>query len=306
MAKTITIGSTGIQSAPVALGVMRMAGVSQEQADRVVMQAVESGITLFDNADIYGGGKSEEMFGEVLRMHPGLREKILVQSKCGICKGYYDASKAHILTSVDGILRRLKLDQLDFLLLHRPDALLEPEEVADAFGTLQKNGKVRFFGVSNQNSAQMELLKKYCGMPLMINQLQFGPAHTGMIDAGINVNIHSDYAVNRDGLILDYCRLNDITIQAWSPFMYGMFEGVFLKSEKYEKLNETLRRLAKEKGVSESTMAIAWILRHPAGIQVLLGTMNESHLKEACQAMTVQLSRPEWYEIYLSAGNPLP
>lgn len=306
MEKKITIGRTGIESLPLALGVMRMAGVSQAQADRVVMQAVDSGITLFDNADIYGGGRSEEMFGEVLKAHPGLREQILVQSKCGICQGYYDASREHILESVDGILRRLQLEQLDFLLLHRPDALMEPEEVAEAFTCLQASGKVRFFGVSNENSAQMELLSRYCPMPLMINQLQFGPAHTGMLDAGINVNVHSDHAVNRDGLILDYCRLHDVTIQAWSPFMYGMFEGVFLGSEKYAKLNETLERMAAEKGVSPSTLAVAWILRHPAGIQVLLGTMNEAHLKEACGALNVCLDRREWYEIYLSAGNPLP
>lgn len=304
--KKIALGSTVLRSAPIAFGCMRMAGLEVEKAERMVNLAVEQGIDLFDHADIYGGGESERLFAKVLKRNPGLRDKMLVQSKCGICKGYYDASKAHILEAVDGILSRLELDSIDILLLHRPDALMEPEEVAEAFGELERTGKVRYFGVSNENAAQMALLQKHMPQKIVINQLQFGMAHTGMVDAGVNVNIHSDHAVVRDGGVLDYCRLNDVTIQAWSPFQYGMFEGVFLGCEKYKALNEEIAKIAAEKGVTDSAVAVAWIMRHPAHIQTIVGTMNEKRLADICKAFDVELTRQEWYRLYLAAGNPLP
>lgn len=304
--KKIALGSTVLRSAPIAFGCMRMAGLEVEKAERIVNLAVEQGIDLFDHADIYGGGESERLFAKVLKRNPGLRGRMLVQSKCGICKGYYDASKEHILEAVDGILSRLELDYIDILLLHRPDALIEPEEVAEAFGELERTGKVRYFGVSNENAAQMALLQKHMPQKIVINQLQFGMAHTGMVDAGVNVNIHSDHAVVRDGGVLDYCRLNDITIQAWSPFQYGMFEGVFLGCEKYKALNEEIQKIAAEKGVTDSAIAVAWIMRHPAHIQTIVGTMNEKRLADICKAFDVELTRQEWYRLYLAAGNPLP
>ena len=227
--KKLVLGKV-LPGSAIALGCMRMAALDDAAAEKVVHAALENGIDFFDHADIYGGGKSEEIFGRVLKNNPGMRDRIVLQSKCGICRNHYDASKEHILEAADGILRRLGVDHLDSLLLHRPDALMEPDEVAEAFETLHRAGKVRYFGVSNENSGQLALLERAMPGKIIINQLQFGVAHTGMVDAGMNVNIHSDHAVVRDGAVLDYCRLHDITIQAWSPFQYGMFEGVFLGS----------------------------------------------------------------------------
>ncbi|MCQ2454510.1 MAG: aldo/keto reductase [Clostridia bacterium] len=303
--KELMLGKV-LPASPIALGCMRMAGLGVEEAEKVVWTAVENGITFFDHADIYGGGKSEEIFGQVLKRNPGLREKITIQSKCGICRGYYDASKEHILEAADGILQRLGIDHLDALLLHRPDALMEPQEVAEAFETLHRAGKVRCFGVSNQNAAQMALLDRYMPGKLIINQLQFGLAHTPMVDTGINVNIHSEHAVSKDGSTLDYCRLHDITIQAWSPFQYGMFKGVFFGVEQYAELNAALTEMAQEKGVSESAVAVAWIMRHPAGIQTIIGSMNPGRIADIAQAEKIELTRPEWYRLYRAAGNPLP
>ena len=303
--KKLVLGKV-LPGSAIALGCMRMAALDDAAAEKVVHAALENGIDFFDHADIYGGGKSEEIFGRVLKNNPGMRDRIVLQSKCGICRNHYDASKEHILEAADGILRRLGVDHLDSLLLHRPDALMEPDEVAEAFETLHRAGKVRYFGVSNENSGQLALLERAMPGKIIINQLQFGVAHTGMVDAGMNVNIHSDHAVVRDGAVLDYCRLHDITIQAWSPFQYGMFEGVFLGCEKYAKLNEELRKVAEAHGVSDSAIAVAWILRHPAGIQTIIGSKNPQRIADIARAQDVALTRQEWYRLYLAAGNPLP
>ena len=295
-----------LPASPIALGCMRMAALDESSADKVVHTALENGIDFFDHADIYGGGRSEELFGQVLKNNPGLREKIVLQSKCGICKGFYDASKEHILEAADGILKRLGVEYLDTLLLHRPDALMEPEEVAEAFETLHRTGKVRYFGVSNENAGQIELLQQAVPQKLIINQLQFSMAHTGLVDEGINVNVHSDHAVMRDGSVLNYCRLHGISVQAWSPFQYGMFEGVFLGSDKYPKLNEEIRKTAEAHGVTDSAIAVAWILRHPAKIQTIIGSMNPERIADIAKAADVKLSRQEWYGLYLAAGKILP
>ncbi|MBQ1255694.1 MAG: aldo/keto reductase, partial [Clostridia bacterium] len=188
----------------------------------------------------------------------------------------------------------------------RPDALMEPEEVAEAFMRLRKEGKVRFFGVSNENPAQIELLNRYMPGEIIINQLQFGLCHTIMVDEGINVNMHSSHAQVKDGGVLDYCRLKDITVQAWSPFQYGFFEGVFLGNDKYKSLNEEIRVLAMKYGVTDTAIATAWILRHPANIQMIAGSMKSSRIKEIAEGSDIVLTRPEWYRLYLAAGNPLP
>ncbi len=195
---------------------------------------------------------------------------------------------------------------MDVLLLHRPDALVEPEEVAEAFTILHDSGKVKYFGVSNQNPMQIELLTKFVKQPIVFNQLQLSITNTGMIDAGINVNMEIDHSINRDGSILDYCRLKEITIQPWSPFQYGFFEGVFLDNEKFPELNQTIDKLAAAKGVANTAIAIAWILRHPARMQPIVGTTNAERLKDICKASDITLTREEWYEIYLAAGNKLP
>lgn len=304
--KTITLNNTNLSIPEIGMGCMRI--VELENADAVkswVDTALENGINFFDHADIYGKGRCEELFGKVLT--PSLREKIILQSKCSIRPGIaFDFSKEHILNSVDGILKRLNTEYLDILLLHRPDALMEPEEVADAFRILKENGKVRHFGVSNQTPMQMELLSKYCDEPLLINQLQLSIAHCPMINSGINANMYNDSGINRDGGVLEYCRLKDITIQAWSPFQYGMFEGVFLGNEKFEELNKVIDNLAEKYNVTNSAIAVAWILRHPAGIQTIVGTTNKDRIAQISKASEIRLTREEWYALYMAAGNKLP
>ncbi|MBC1417563.1 aldo/keto reductase [Listeria fleischmannii] len=290
----------------IAIGCMRMADLSVEKAEKVIRTSIENELNFFDHADIYGGGKSEEIFAEALQMTAATREKIILQSKCGIRNGFFDFSKEHIINSVDGILKRLRTEYLDVLLLHRPDTLFEPEEVAEAFSELEKSGKVRHFGVSNQNPLQIELLKKNVEQDLIANQLQFSIMHTGMIDAGLNVNMTVDAGVVRDSGILEYSRLNDMTIQAWSPFQHGFFEGVFLDNPKFPELNQAVNKLAEKYQVTNSAIAVAWILRHPAKIQTVLGTMNPERIAGIRKGADIQLTREEWYEIYRAAGNVLP
>jgi predicted oxidoreductase len=285
---------------------MRISEMSNQEISHLVHTAIEGGINFFDHADIYGGGQSEARFAEALGMTPQLRETIILQSKCGIRQGMFDFSKEHILEAVDGSLKRLQTEYLDVLLLHRPDTLVEPEEVAEAFTILEESGKVRYFGVSNQNPMQIELLKKFVRQPLIINQLQLSITNTGMIDAGINVNMEIDPSIDRDGSILDYCRLHDITIQPWSPFQYGFFEGVFLDNPKFPDLNQKIDELAAAKGVANTAIAIAWLLRHPARMQPIIGTTNADRVRDICRASDITLSRQEWYEIYRAAGNKLP
>lgn len=304
--KQIKIGNGSFSASRIALGCMRMEGLTLAEAERLVQTALECGINFFDHADIYGGGRSEEIFAQAAGMTPSVREKILLQTKCGIRPGRYDFSKEHILNAVDGSLKRLKTDYVDVLLLHRPDTLMEPEEVAEAFDLLYRSGKVKYFGVSNQNPMTMELMSKYLHQKIMINQLQFGLMHTGMIDSSLNTNMTNTAGLDRDGGVLEYCRLKDITIQPWSPFQYGFFEGVFIDNEKFPEVNAKLEELAKEKGVSKSALATAWILRHPARMQPIVGTTNANRLKEICRADEVTLSREEWYELYCAAGNKLP
>jgi predicted oxidoreductase len=285
---------------------MRIASLSNQDIATLIHTALDAGITFFDHADVYGGGKSEEKFAEALNMTPRLRDTMILQSKVGIRHGFFDFSKEHILEAVEGSLKRLRTDHLDVLLLHRPDALVEPEEVAEAFTILHDSGKVKYFGVSNQNPMQIELLTKFVKQPLIINQLQLSITNTGMIDAGINVNMKIDSSIVRDGSILDYCRLKEITIQPWSPFQYGFFEGVFLDNDKFPELNAQINTIAASRGVTNTAIAIAWLLRHPARMQPILGTTNPTRVKDACKASDVKLTRQEWYAIYLAAGNKLP
>ncbi|HIW73641.1 MAG TPA: aldo/keto reductase [Firmicutes bacterium] len=304
--KTIPLGKSGLKVPVVAVGCMRMAEKTDREAEALIRTALEHGANFFDHADIYGGGQSEEIFARSVGMSPRLRETMLLQSKCGIRSGMFDFSKEHILSAVDGILKRLRTDYLDVLLLHRPDALMEPEEVAEAFRLLHTSGKVRHFGVSNQNPMQIQLLQKYVEQPLSVNQLQLSAAFTPMIDAGLNVNMKNEAAVNRDGGILDFCRLNEITIQPWSPFQYGFFGGVFLGSADYPELNAKIDELAAAHGVSNTTIALAWLLRHPAKMQPVTGTMNTERLLDCVKAADITLTREEWYAIYRAAGNVLP
>ncbi|MDR0878773.1 MAG: aldo/keto reductase [Treponema sp.] len=304
--RTINLGLSGLQVPVIAVGCMRINRIEKKEAEAFVKGAVELGANFFDHADVYGGNTCESIFADAIGMNAAVREKIILQTKCGIRPHSFDFSKEHILESVDGSLRRLKTEYLDVLLLHRPDALVEPEEVAGAFGILAASGKVRNFGVSNQNPMQIQLLRKFVKQPIVANQLQLSITNANMINQGLHVNMLDDAAVNRDGSILDFCRLNDITVQPWSPFQYGFFEGVFLDNEKFPKINAAVNEIAKKYSVSNTTIAIAWLLRHPARFQPVTGTMNKGRLADCVKAAEITLSREEWYEIYLSAGNILP
>lgn len=301
------LGTSGLQVPALAVGCMRINGVEKAQAERFVQTAMEEGANFFDHADIYGGGDCEAVFADAVHMSPTVREKMILQSKCGIRPGVaFDFSKEHILASVEGSLKRLRTEYLDVLLLHRPDALVEPQEVAEAFDKLQSSGKVRHFGVSNQNPMQMQLLQKDVKQPIVANQLQLSITNATMISQGLHVNMLDGTAVGRDGSVLDYCRLHDITIQPWSPFQYGFFEGVFLGSEKFPELNAKIDQLAEKYGVGNTAIAMAWLMRHPAKMQPVTGTMNTERLKDCIKAADIYLTRDEWYEIYLAAGNDLP
>jgi len=305
--RTVNLGTSGLKVPCIAVGCMRINKLEPAEAEHFVQTALDQGAYFFDHADIYGNGECESVFSKAIHMNSTVREKVLLQSKCGIRRGVaFDFSKDHILKSVDGSLKRLNTEYLDVLLLHRPDALVEPEEVAEAFDILQSNGKVRHFGVSNQNPMQIKLLKRYVRQPIVANQLQLSITNATMISQGQHVNMQDDFAVNRDGSVLDYCRLHDITIQPWSPFQYGMFEGVFLGNEKFPVLNRKIDEIAAKYSVSNTTITMAWLLRHPAGMQPVTGTMNVQRLKDCVKAAGIRLTREEWYEIYLAAGNTLP
>ena len=304
----ITLADNKVSS--IILGTMRIAEKSNIEVLELLNTALENRINFIDTADIYGGGKCEELLGEAFTADSSLREKFTLQSKCGIRKDgaftWYDFSKVHILEAVNSSLQRLKTDYLDVLLLHRPDALMEPEEIAEAFDILEGEGKVRHFGVSNMNPAMIELLKKNIRQPLIVNQLQLSAAFTPAIDSGFHMNMEDNAAIVRSSSILEYCRLNDIVIQTWSPLQYGYLQGTFIDDDKYLALNSILDRIAREKGCTKAAVALAWIKRYPAAIQTVIGTTNPEHIREASGAMNINISKHEWYEIYLAAGKNMP
>ena len=290
----------------VAMGCMRLTD-AKETPDRVIGTALELGIDFFDHADIYGGGRCEALFGDWLAAHPSMRDKITIQTKCGIRKGCYDFSKEHILSAVEGSLRRLKTDHVDVLLLHRPDTLMEPEEVAAAFDALEQAGKVRCFGVSNHNPMQIELLKTAVRQPIVADQLQFSIPESGLVTSGLNVNMKNSESVMHDGSALEYLRIKGITIQTWSPFQGGFFEGPFIgDKQKYPALNEALEQIGRQYGVSPTAIAAAWILRHPANMQLISGSVSPDRMRDIAAGADVELTREDWYAIYLAAGFRLP
>ena len=293
----------------VVMGCMRMPALSVEAAVQMIRTAAEEGVNFFDHATCYGDGEAETRFGDAFPQTGLKREEIFLQSKCGLHfdRKEFDWSKEDILTSTNGILKRLKTEWLDVLLLHRPDLLFDPEEVAEAFSQLKKSGKVRHFGVSNVTPGQLELLRQYVEVPLVFNQLQFSLDQTQLIDNGLYLNnLTTERSINRDNGILDYCRLHDITIQAWSPLQFGMFKGCFVDHPDFPELNRVLGELGEKYGVSRTAIAIAWILRHPARMQAIAGTMNPEHLKNICSAAKVNLTHQEWYALYLASGKFLP
>ena len=304
--KYINVFSKDVAVSNVALGCMRIDSMSEGDCSRYINTALECGYNFFDHADIYGGGRCEEIFGAVLKSEKSLRDKMYIQTKCGIRQGMYDFSYEHIVKSVDESLARLCTDHIDVLLLHRPDLLMEPEDVARAFDELYSSGKVGAFGVSNQNPMQMELLQKYVNQKLCINQLQLSVTNASMISSGASVNTGFSDAVVRDGYVRDYCRLHDITIQPWSPLQYGFFEGTFLNNEKFPELNCMIKELSEKYSVSDTGIAIAWLLRLPERMQPVVGTTNLARIKEVACASEVELSREDWYRVYRVAGHSLP
>ena len=286
----------------VALGCWRIGDTTIEDTEKLVEEAIKEGINFIDLADIYANGKSEQYLGEVLKKHPDWRKKMFIQTKCGIRNNnnkYYDFSKEHIINSVEESLKRLNTNYIDVLLLHRPDTLMDPKEVADAFDTLYQSGKVKYFGVSNMIPMQMELLQKYMKQPLLFNQLQFNPVKANLVSNAIFTNIIEDVAIDYDRSTLDYCRLHDITIQPWSILQIDRKEGTFLEHKDYVELNEVLQKYADKYHVSKSAIVLAWILRHPANMQPILGTTKPSRVKEMCAGVNVTLTREEWYDIYM-------
>lgn len=308
--KNINVVNGPANASAIILGCMRMPALSVDQAEKMIQTAVELGVNFFDNATCYGeDGEAEKRFGDAFKQSGLKREDVIIQSKCGLRfeRNEFDWSKENILTSVDESLSRMKIDYLDALLLHRPDLIFEPEEVAEAFDILAKNGKVRYFGVSNVPPLELELLKRYVKQPLVFNQLQFSLEQSQLIDQPLYMNnLTTERAIDRDNGTVDYCRLNDITIQAWSPLQHGFFKGCFVDSPEFPELNKALAELAEKYGVSKTAIAIAWILRHPAKMQAIAGTMNPVHLKEICDATKVDLTHNEWYKLYLSSGKKLP
>lgn len=304
----IKLGNTGISASRIALGMMRSAQYDVENLRALLETAAELGINFVDHADIYARKNiAEELYGQVMKQTPQLKEKFFVQTKCGICRaGYYDSSYEHIMESVNTSLKRMNLETIDILLLHRPDALMEPEEIARAFDELQASGKVKHFGVSNMNPGQIENLKRCVKQEIAVDQVQLSIVHAPIIDAGIYVNMTDEHAVVRDSGILDYAQCRNMTIQAWSVAQASKVQGSFLDHPDFPELNAVLDRLAEKYGVSKAAVAVAWILRHPAGIQPITGTTNSEHLREVVKAVDITLTRPEWYELYLSAGRKLP
>lgn len=305
--KYFDLPHTNLKVSRIALGCMRIANKNVDEVEELVKTALDEGINFFDHADIYGGGKSEEIFGEVLKRNPDLRKKMVIQTKCAIVPGKrYDFSKNHIIDSVNASLKRLQTDYVEILLLHRPDALCDPKEVAEAFDELYETGKVKYFGVSNHTPLQIELLQKYTKHPIIINQLQLSIVHSVMIDSGLNMNMKENWAQDKDGGVLDYCRLKEITIQPWSVVQASWAEGTFLDNPDYQKLNDVMQKLADEYHVTKSAIAIAWLLRHPACMQPILGTTSAKHLKESVAACQINLTRQQWYDLYLASNKPLP
>ncbi|MBO3091089.1 aldo/keto reductase [Schleiferilactobacillus harbinensis] len=302
----VNIGHSGLRASAIGLGLMRVSKKSDADAAQLVATAIDHGINFFDNADVYSQGKAEKKFGAALKIAAVPREKLVIQTKVGITDKRYDFSKDHIIEAVNGSLERMGLDYVDSLLLHRPDPLMEPDEIAEAFLQLLNQGKVRQFGVSNFNPMQVALVQQAVPMKLIANQLQLSIMHTGMIDYGMHTNMTDPRSVDHDGGILEYSRLHDMTIQAWSPYQYGFFEGVFIDNPKFPKLNDKLHELAAKYGSNVNALAAAWILRIPANMQVIAGTMNPERLAEIADIDRIKLTKQEWYDIYFAAGNDLP
>lgn len=297
--------------ARIGIGMMRIDALEPDEIRALYSGARDAGVVLFDHADIYGGGEHgcERRFGDAIRLGASEREEIVLQSKCGIVSGGggFDFSAERILTRVDESLAALRTDYLDVLLLHRPDTLVEPDEVARAFDELEASGKVRAFGVSNHTAGQIELLKTSVRQPLLANQVQFGLGHAALVARGIASNMEGlAQSVDRDGGLLEYSRMHGITLQAWGPFWHGFYDSLIFDDPSLAMLQTVLARLAEEYRTTPTAIATAWITRHPAQMQVIVGTTRASRVREAVEGAAITLSRREWYELFRAAGYKVP
>jgi len=311
--KTLELPQTDLTASDVVVGLMRINDMSDEDIRALYSASRDAGVNMFDHAAVYGEWHGcEERFGAAVTLSPAERAEIVLQTKVGIRPtpngAYFDFSYEHILESVHESLKALQTDYVDVLLLHRPDALVEPEEVAKAFDELHAAGKVHHFGVSNHTPGQVDLLKKHVRQPLAFNQVQLSITHANVISQGLTANMGGlDQSISRDNDILNYSRINDITLQAWSPFQKGFFDGVFLGDrEQYAELNDVLEEVAAAHGVTPTGIAVAWITRHPAHFQVVLGTTNPQRVRDSAAGSDVELSREEWYRIFTAAGHTVP
>lgn len=308
--KYYDIPGTDLHVSSIIMGCMRIGSLTQKELNHLIYTEIEAGVNFIDHADVYDMGGCEVSFGHAVDLHSSLRERLIIQGKCGIRKengkAFYDFSKEYIIKATDSILKRLNTEYLDVLLLHRPDILMEPEEVASAFNILKESGKVNYFGLSNSVPMHFELLKKYCDEPLIFDQVQIGAGHTVMFDSSIAANTNFKQGIDRTGYLIEYAMLNNITLQAWSPLQYDMFKGVIINNPLYIDLNNKLEEIGRKYNISKAATAIAWILRHPSKIQVVCGSTDINHVKDYIEATDILLSRADWYDIYESAGNVIP
>lgn len=310
--RTVPFGPTDIRVPNLVAGMMRIKDSSDDEIRALYTAAREAGINFFDHADLYGGERHtcERRFASALKLSGSEREQIILQTKTGIVadEWHYDSSYEHIVASVEESLEALGTDYLDVLLLHRPDALVEPEEVARAFDDLETSGKVRAFGVSNHTPRQIDLLKNALTQQIVANQVQLSLTHSTIIAQGLSSNMAGEAdSITRDGGgIIDYARVNRITLQAWSPFQKDFQDGVFFGSKEHPELNVELERLAAKYRVTPTAIATAWITRHPAGIQVVLGTTTPGRIVDAAAGSEIPLTRGEWYGLIQAAGHRVP
>lgn len=314
--RTMKLGNTNLEVPVIAVGLMHLNKLDVHQAEEYIANCLDMGLNFFENADIYGVdgqhfGYCEELFAEAAHMSPSVRDKMILQTKCGFTDllpgqskpEMINLSKEYILQEANDSLKRLRTDYIDVYMLHAPDALADPEEIAEALDELYTSGKIRYVGVSNFNTTELMLLQKYVKQPIITNQLMMSVVNSGVISRGMYVNMDDDCAINRDGGVLDYCRLNDITVQCWSTMQSGYMGGCFLGDPNYKELNTKIEEVAEKYSVPTSAIALAWLLRHPAHLLPISGTMNIKHLADNAQAANVELTRREWYEIWKAAGN---
>jgi len=317
--KTSILPHTDLSVSELIYGCMRIRGswspeaLTEEEIAaglRSVRAALDAGITFFDHADIYGRGRCEELFGHLWKREGVARDQLVLQSKCGIRPGLcYDFRPDYIRASVEGSLQRLQTDYLDILLLHRPDVLMEPDAIAEVFAELKASGKVRYFGVSNFTPAAQELLQSRLPDPLVTNQIRFGLGFINPVESWLVAGRSADGIQTRGEGILEYCMQHRIRPQAYSPVVYGGILEPLAESDTpaLRGLKELLNAMAAEKGVSPDVIALSWVMRHPAGIQPIIGTTRPERIHTAARALDLPLSHEEWYSLFIAArGNALP